>query len=88
MRVFWTPAAAWAMGSTVAHVDRAGPGRWMGRHPAVCAVIMAIAVGAGPTVQLATSPSVGGSVLTGVAVVGGAGFGLLFSLLARTSRGP
>jgi hypothetical protein len=49
----------------------------MGRHPLVCAVIMAIAMSAEPTVQLFASQSVSVAVLTGIAVVGGAGFGLL-----------
>ncbi len=63
-------------------MEKTAPGRWMARHPAVCAVIMAIGMGSGPAVQLVTVPSVAKAVLTAIAVVGGAGFGLAFSLIS------
>ena len=55
----------------------------MGRHPGMCALIMAIATGFGPTVQLFSSPSLTEGVLTAIAVTMGAGFGLLLSFMVR-----
>ncbi|MCA1702327.1 MAG: hypothetical protein LC808_03260 [Actinobacteria bacterium] len=65
-------------------MDRTAPGRWMGRHPAVCTLIMAIASGFGPAIRLVSNPALAEVLLTVLAVVAGAGFGLLFSLMART----
>ncbi len=66
-------------------MDKAAPGRWMGRHPLVCALIMAIAMGFGPAVSLTNNRSIAGGVLAVIAFVVGAGFGLLFSLIARNT---
>ena len=64
-------------------MDKTAPGRWMGRHAAICAVIFAVAIALGPTVQLATRPSLALGVLVTLALVAGAGFGLLLSLIVR-----
>ena len=63
-------------------MDKTAPSRWMARHPGVCAVIMAIAIGSGPAVQLVVGPSVALAVLTLVAVVAGAGAGLMLAFMA------
>lgn len=67
-------------------MDRTAPGRWMGRHPAVCALIMAMAVGFAPATRLVGNPSLAEVLLTVLAAVAGGGFGLLFSIIARTSE--
>ncbi len=46
---------------------------------------MAMAVGFGPAIQLVSNPSRAEALLTVLAVVAGAGFGLLFSLIVRTT---
>ncbi len=67
-------------------MDKTAAGRWIGRHPVICALIMAVVVGVGPSVELASERSAVAAGLTVLAIVMGAVFGLTFSIIARTPR--
>ncbi len=67
-------------------MDKTAPGRWIARHPVICVLVMAVVVGAGPSVQLARERSAVAAALTVVAVVMGALFGLILSISARRPR--
>ena len=64
-------------------MDKAAPARWIGRHPVVWASVFALGMGAGPTAHFVSSPSMARGVLAMIALVAGAGFGLLNSVFAR-----
>ncbi|MDQ6613378.1 MAG: hypothetical protein M3083_01070 [Actinomycetota bacterium] len=54
-------------------------GGWSGRHPIVCAIVMAIGVGSASAFATLSRPTLIGGIVTAVAIVVGAGLGLLFS---------
>ena len=64
-------------------MNRTSLNRWMARHPVICALIFAVGMGLGPTVRLANRPSLFLGVMAMLGVTMGAGFGWLFSLIAR-----
>ena len=68
-------------------MDKTVPGRWLGKHPVIWGLVMAIAVGVPPGVQFVSSPSLPAGVLMGLGLAMGGLLGLVMSVSTRRRAG-
>ena len=68
-------------------MDKTAPGRWLGRHPVIWGLIVAIAVGAPPGVQFVSNPSLPAGVLMGLGLAMGGLLGFVMSVSIRRGAG-